>query len=197
MVFDERMSESTMTHAEQRSVPPDLLTPAALVLLVVGAVILLWQAASSYEIFKAIHVVAAGLWVGSAFMISLLTFILSRAKDAQTVAGLGRQIPKLSVRFFIPNTIVVLVFGIAMMIKGDLSWGTFWIDFALAVWILEFLSGPLFFERLSKKVAAVIERDGPSAPEVQRIMTLLGGGARLSVAVLLLVMIDMVVKPTF
>jgi uncharacterized membrane protein len=98
-------------------------------------------------------------------------------------------------RLFTPSALVVLAMGIAMMINGSLDWGTFWVSFGLLGFASTFVIGLFVLAPLSKRTSAAIEASGAHSPEAQALIRRILLVARIDVAVLLLVIVDMVVKP--
>ena len=90
---------------------------------------------------------------------------------------------------------IVVVFGIAMIEKGDLGWDHFWIDVALVAWAITFLVGVGFFVPQTKRLNALVEEHGVEHPVVQAKLAQILTVARLDVAMLLLVVADMTAKP--
>ena len=59
-------------------------------MVLVGAIALLWFAPSSYEVFKALHVIAIVIWVGGDITLTTLGIVFERRGDAPTLAALGQ-----------------------------------------------------------------------------------------------------------
>ena len=149
-----------------------------------------------YTFFKSVHVVAAVVWVGGATMIQALAFRIVRTGDAKRQAEFSKDTEIVGMRLFIPATWILLLAGIAMMINLDLDWGQNWIVFGLIAFALSFVVGAGFLGPEGGRIAAVIEREGPSSPAAQarirRILTI----SRCELVVLVTVIVSMVVKPT-
>lgn len=148
-----------------------------------------------YTFFKSLHVVAAAIWVGGAFMIQALAFRITRTGDARRQAEFAKDTEVVGMRVFIPATWILLLAGIGMMVNLDLSWGQNWIVFGLIAFALSFVVGAGFLGPEGGRIAAVIERDGPESPEAQgrirRILLI----SRCELVVLATVIVNMVVKP--
>ena len=89
----------------------------------------------------------------------------------------------------------VLLAGIAMMANTSWGWGHFWVIVGLVGYASTFIVGVGVLSPLAKKIAQSAETNGAEHPEtlalVDRIMLI----GRFDVAVLLLVVLDMVLKP--
>ena len=148
-----------------------------------------------YTFFKSVHVVAAVIWVGGAFVIQAFAFRILRTGDAQRQAEFAKDSEVVGMRVFIPATWLLLLAGIGMMINLDLSWGQNWIVFGLIAFALSFVVGAGFLGPESGRIAKVIERDGPESPEAQRRIGRILLIGRCELVVLLAVIVNMVVKP--
>jgi hypothetical protein len=85
--------------------------------------------------------------------------------------------------------------GIAMMINGDLDWGQFWVIAGLVGYASTFVTGLTVLSPNSRKVAALLDAKDATAPETQAAIARILLIARVDIAVLLLVTVDMVAKP--
>lgn len=148
-----------------------------------------------YTFFKSVHVVAAVIWVGGAFVIQAFAFRILRTGDARRQAEFAKDSEVVGMRVFIPATWLLLLAGIGMMINLDLSWGQNWIVFGLIAFALSFVVGAGFLGPESGRIAKVIERDGPESPEAQRRIGRILLIGRCELVVLLAVIVNMVVKP--
>jgi uncharacterized membrane protein len=184
------------TPAERRS--SALLTAAlGLVVLVVGAVFAFNSAwyVHWYALFRVVHVGVAVFWVGGGLMLTVLGLRAERADDPNEMVTLARWAAAVGEKIFAPAGLVVLLMGIAMMIHTDWGWGKFWVVAGLVGYGLSFALGIAVLGPQAKKITALAESKGSTAPEtlaaIGRILVI----ARVDAAVLLLVVADMVTKP--
>lgn len=191
--------EPTLAGAEAPSFASrrDPLTPAAGLLLLVGAIVFLWQAPGSYQIFKALHIAFAVIWVGGGTGLTLCALVAQRANDAPQLLAIARQAAFLGEKVFGPASFVVLGFGIAMVEKAHWGWGSFWIDFGLAVWALSAAVGLGYLSPAAKKLTTLLAERGPDDPAVRPALDRIIAVARFDVVMLILIVIDMAAKPTF
>src|SRR5947208_9706384 len=111
---------------EQTAVPAARteIAPYVGLAVLVGIVLVGWAAPSSYEIYKMLHVLAAVVWVGGGVLLTILALLtLERSGRARQ-----HRAELVGARIFTPASVIVVVFGIAMIEKGDLGWDHFWID---------------------------------------------------------------------
>lgn len=174
-----------------------IVLPALLAVAVLAAGLLVFGIAApgAYNVYKMLHVVAAVIWVGGGVMIAVLSFLMERENDALALAALGRRADYLSTRLFIPSSLAVLVFGIAMMVKGDLDWGQFWVIVGLLGFASTFVTGVAFLTPQTKKLSALAEAHGPEHVMTQAALKRLLMVVRFDVAMLVVIVADMAAKP--
>jgi hypothetical protein len=111
------------------------------------------------------------------------------------MATLARQAAFVGEKLFAPAGLVVLLMGIALVINGHLGWGHFWVIAALIGYAVTFVTGIGVLSPLAKKVDLLLAEQGAEAVETQSAIQKILLVARVDVAVLLLVVVDMVTKP--
>jgi len=184
------------TTAISSTAPRASLLPTALIGASFLVVAIVFAASSSwYLTFKAVHVSFAVIWIGGGGLLTILGVIAERKHDPVELAAVARQAAMVGEKLFSPAALIVLLTGIAMMIKTSWGWGHFWVIFGLIGFASTFLVGIGFLAPASKKVHNLMQTAGPNAPETQAAITRILLIARFDIAVLLLVIVDMVVKP--
>jgi uncharacterized membrane protein len=148
-----------------------------------------------YDWFKAGHVIAAMLWVGGGFMITLYAILTLRQNEPAEMASLARKVGLIGERFFTPLSFVVLGFGFGLVENGNWGYGHFFVQFSLAVWGASALIGMFFLGPESKKLGQLMPTRPPDDPEVQYRIRRILKVARLDVALLLAVVFVMTTKP--
>jgi uncharacterized membrane protein len=148
-----------------------------------------------YSVFKAVHVLFAVIWVGGGVTIMIHAIRAQTARDPEGIVTVAKQAAFMGEKVFAPIGLVTFLMGIAMMINTSWGWGHFWIVFGLIGYAATFIVGISILSPLAKKIDQSAEQHGPLAPEtlalIDRIMLI----ARVDVAVLMLVVLDMVTKP--
>jgi len=150
---------------------------------------------SRYLVFKSIHVLAAVVWLGGGAAIALLAWQAQRTRDNAQLLQIGKQAEWLSMRVFMPASLVILAMGIVLMHKGDWGYGQFWTLFGLIAWGVSFVVGAAFLGPESGKLAKLIEAKGPEDPAVIARLNRIIAVARLDVVLVMLIAADMVAKP--
>ena len=165
--------------------------------LIVGVVVLVWYAPDAYSIYKALHVVAAVIWVGGDITLTTLGVVFERRRDAETMATLGKVGSWIGVHVYTPAAFALLAFGVALIEEGGWGWGQTWIDVALAGWAIATGVGVLFVGPELGRIDKAAVAFGPESPEVARRVRRLFTIFRFDTVILILVVLDMTVKPTF
>lgn len=171
------------------------LTLLAGVFLVAGLFVLGWAAPGTYQLYLMVHVLAAVVWVGGGSVIAILALMADRERDARGMAALAGRAELIGKRVFVPASLVVLVFGILMMIEGDLDWGQFWVIAGLVGFAATFLVGLLYLTPGAKRYAELAAEHGVEHPlaveHLRRVLLVL----RFDAAMLLLIVAVMAAKP--
>jgi uncharacterized membrane protein len=167
-------------------------------ILVVGAIVFLWYAPASYEVYKALHVVSIVVWVGGDITLTTLGIVFERRADGPTLAALGKMGTWIGTRVYTPALFLAFAFGAALMEKGHYDWwGVFWIDFALAGWLIAACVGVGFVGPELGRIDKAAQEFGPASEivraKVQRLFLIF----RFDTVLLILILFDMVAKPSF
>ncbi len=146
-----------------------------------------------YSILKFFHVAAAMVWVGGGFVLMLLGVFAQRARNAEDLLAVVRQVAVVGPRVFLPASVLALGSGLGTVWAGGWAW---------EAWVILGLGGMLFtalFGQFALKPRAdliVAWRDDPRRRrDTVRAATELLALARIDVAVLLTVVALMVLKP--
>ena len=145
-----------------------------------------------YEFLLFVHIGAAMIWLGGAFMFQMYGLVVRRGGDPEEIARFAGRAGSLSERMFIPASLVVIVAGVLMMIDGDWDWGQLWVIFALATFAGSFVTGVFFLGPMAKRIPEV----GPTTPAGQALIQRLFTVLRVDLAFMYAIVFAMVVKPT-
>lgn len=149
-----------------------------------------------FAVFKLIHVGVAVFWVGGGLLLTVLAVRAERAGSPEELMSIARQAAFAGERLFAPAGLVVLAMGITMVINSpEIGFGTTWVDVGLVGYALTFTTGIAVLAPLAKKIVTLGETVGPTAPETQATIRRILLIARFDIAVLLLVVADMLMKP--
>ncbi|HEX3291785.1 MAG TPA: DUF2269 family protein [Gaiella sp.] len=167
------------------------------VLLFAGAMLFLSLAPSAYYVYLAIHVLSAVIWVGGDVTLTVLGIVFERRGEGETLAALGRMGAWIGTRVYTPTLVVTLVFGIILVQKGNFDWGQFWVIFALVGWTIAAVVGVAFVGPELGRIDDAARAHGPDSPEVAARVRRLFTIFRFDTALLLLIVVNMVAKPSF
>ena len=148
------------------------------------------------ELLLVLHVVSAIIWVGAATTYFALELRTDLSGDLEREASQNDDAEWLAPRLFIPASMGTLVFGILAAIEGNWNFGSLWLIIGLIGFGVSFATGIGYFEPEIKRLAAAIERDGAAHSEVRRRTANLKMVGRIELAVLYVVVVSMVAKPT-
>lgn len=165
--------------------------------LIAGAVALLWYAPNSYTIYKALHVIAIVIWVGGDVTLTTAGIVFERRGDAETMATLGKVGSWVGLRVYTPAAFAAFAFGVALMTQGVWDWSQSWIVLGLAGWAIATGVGVLFVGPELARIDRAAAEHGPESAEVARRVRRLFTVFRFDTVLLILIVLDMTVKPTF
>jgi uncharacterized membrane protein len=147
-----------------------------------------------YQTWKALHVLMAIVWVGGALYVQLLAFRILRENEPARLERFSKDVEAIGIRTFLPASLLLVVLGFVLMSNGDWPY-TFWVVFAIGVWLFSFVLGAFFLGPESGRVGALIEErggvDGEIRARIERILLY----SRIDLVVLALAAMDMVLKP--
>jgi uncharacterized membrane protein len=188
-------ARSQISHARANLTPTYVI---GVVFVLVAVLFIMASPQDWYGAFKTIHVVFAVIWIGGGFLISALAFIAELEHDLEGRSILAKQAASVSMRVFTPASLIVLVFGIAMMLNdvGEVwNWGSFWVTFGLLGFIATFVIGFFVLGPAAKRMEGIVASGGANSPEAHAEMNRIFLVARADAAILMLVVVDMVAKP--
>jgi uncharacterized membrane protein len=151
-----------------------------------------------YEFLLFIHVSATVVWVGAGLCSLVLAIGYDRDGDEPAIRRFLADQERLATRLFIPASLTVVIFGIALVIESEAwSFEPLWIVLGLVGFAATFVTGLFMIKPASERIGAAMEREGGRlTPELRTDIRKLIVMARLDYVVLFLVIADMVFKPT-
>jgi uncharacterized membrane protein len=162
-----------------------------------AAIVFLWYAPGSYQIYLALHILAVTVWVGGDVTLTTLGVVFEAKKDGPTLAALGRMGTWIGTRVYTPALFFVFGFGVALIEKAGYGWNHFWVVFGVVGWALAMAIGIAFVGPELGRIDRAAQEHGPESPEVARRVKRLFTIFRFDTALLALIVIDMAAKPTF
>jgi len=173
-----------------------IATALALAVFVGGFIAFAAWNGTWYVTWKAIHVLAAIVWVGGGLMIQLLAWRILKTRDPERLAGFAKDVEFVSMRTFIPASLILVVLGFVLMSTGNWDY-EFWVIFALVGWGLSFVHGAFFLGPESGRIAKLIEARGGVDDEIGGRIERILLQSRIELALIALIAMDMIIKPGF
>jgi uncharacterized membrane protein len=151
-------------------------------------------AVTTYQWYLMVHILTAVIWVGGSLVTQFFAFRILQTNDPVRMAGFSKDVEWIGTRLFMPSSLLLLVFGFLLVHEAD--WGyPFWVIFGLAVFGVSFVMGAGFFGPESGRIGKLIDAQGAESPEVQRRIKRILLFSRFELLLLILVVIDMTIKP--
>jgi len=150
----------------------------------------------AYKWLLAFHILLAVVWVGSNTAIQIFTVRAKRA-GADKLAYLASEIEWYGTRVLIPTSLTLVVLGFVLLSESDGAFdlGQGWVAFGFIVWLLSFIAGAGFLGPESGRLGKLVEERGPEDAEYQRRLAGIFLVSRIELVLLILVVLDMRVKP--
>jgi uncharacterized membrane protein len=148
-----------------------------------------------YELLLAIHILAAVIWVGGATSIQVLAIRATGSGDPVRMATFAGEAEWVGMRVFFPTSVVVLLAGIALVLEGNWGFDQLWILLGLAGIAFSIVVGAAFLGPESGRIKTLLEIKTYEDPEVQSRLNRIFRISRIELGVLLLVVLDMAIKP--
>ena len=150
---------------------------------------------TAYQFYLTVHILAAVVWVGGATITQVYAARAMADPSPERLAGFARDAEFVGKTMFTPASLVLVVFGFLLVNEGNWSLGSTWLVFALAVFAASFALGVGFLAPESARIARAIELHGVGSTEATRRIERIFLVSRIELLFLMLVVVDMVVKP--
>ena len=147
-----------------------------------------------YSIVKLLHVISAVVWVGGGLMLAIMGTRAAMSGDMQATALAMKTTGDMGGRVMMPASLLTLVFGL-ILCWFWVGFSELWIVIGLVGYFVTFLVGTLVFKPAGDRMAASIARNGVTPAlmvDGNRILRV----ARFDYAVMMVIVTDMVLKPT-
>jgi uncharacterized membrane protein len=152
-------------------------------------------AVTTYEWFKAAHVLAVVMWVGGGVMLTLLALMTIGLRDPVRLAQFAKQVSFLGGVYFPPLSLMVVGLGFGLVEKGDWGYDPAWIQIGIAGWAASFILGASYLGPHAKKLDKLLADRSPDDAGVQALIRRILIAARFDSVLLLFITFDMVAKP--
>jgi uncharacterized membrane protein len=150
---------------------------------------------SYYEFLLFGHLLAAMAWVGGDLMIQMF-YLRARAAGPEAVTAFANDVAWIGLRLLNPVALLVVVFGVLLVIEvPGYEFSQFWISAALAMFLASAITGAAFLGPETGRIGQLASERGATDPEVQRRTARVLTISRIEFTLLVLIVLDMVVKP--
>jgi uncharacterized membrane protein len=150
----------------------------------------------AYKWWLAFHILFAVVWVGSNTAIQIFV-IRARLAGPDRLAYFAREIEWYGTRVLVPSALVVVIIGFILLhvSAGAYDLGQGWVLFGFIVWLLSFIVGAGYLGPESGRLSKLVDERGPEDPEYLRRISRIFVVSRIELLLLILVVLDMAVKP--
>jgi hypothetical protein len=114
-----------------------------------------------YELLLFLHVAAAIVWLGAATVVQFLAVRAERSRESAELHRIASDAEWLAMRLFVPASLAVFVFGLALVFDGPWAFDQLWIVLGLVGYAFSFFVGILF---LSPESAGSRSSSRPTVP---------------------------------
>ena len=150
---------------------------------------------SYFEFLLFGHLLAAMAWVGGDLMLQMF-YLRARAGGPAVVGQFAKDVEWIGLRVLNPASLLVVTFGVLLVIDSDFyEFSQFWISAALAMFLLSAVTGAAFLGPETGRIGKISDEKGPEDPEVQRRVARVLMLSRIEFTLLVLIVLDMVLKP--
>lgn len=124
-----------------------------------------------YQIFWLFHVGGAIVWVGAAFLMTVLGARIGRARDEGRRLAYARDSEWLGERLYLPSSLLTLVFGVLLVQYGERSdWSQLWVQLGIAALVLSSVLGMAIFGPGWKRANQLAVAEGAGSPRVRALI---------------------------
>jgi uncharacterized membrane protein len=151
----------------------------------------------AYEAVRYLHIVGAIAWVGSGIGLAVLSKQLRASRDLQALLAVGGQSQALGRILFAPAALLTIVSGIALVVMATaIRFSDLWILIGFAGIGGSAAAQMLVAEPAHRRFITLAAEEGPDHPATVAAARRAGLADVIDVAVLLLVVLAMVTRPT-
>jgi uncharacterized membrane protein len=150
---------------------------------------------STYELLLFGHLLAAMVWVGGGVIVQMF-YLRARVAGGEALTHFAKTVEWVGLRVTTPASLLVIIFGVLLVIELDAyDFGQFWIVAALAMFGISFATGAGFLGPETGRLGTLMDERPASDPEIARRIGRLVVISRIELTLLVLIVLDMVLKP--
>jgi len=148
------------------------------------------------DLFLLGHVLGTTVLVGGAFTLQILAVLASRAATAGELGALSRQAAWFGPRVFLPSGVLIAATGLELATREGYDFGQPFIVLGLAALAVAAATGPAYLAPESSRVSRLLAAEGPASAEARVRLRRLFLVSRIELAVLVIAMAAMILKPS-
>jgi hypothetical protein len=150
---------------------------------------------SYFEFLLFGHLLAAMVWVGGGVAVQVF-YLRARAAGGEHLTHFSKTTEWFGSRVSTTSSLLVLIFGILLVIDSDFyDFGMFWIVAALTMFGISFVTGVAFLGPETGRLGKLMDERSADDPEIARRIGRLAFVSRIELTLLVLIVLDMVLKP--
>ncbi len=153
---------------------------------------------TGYGVGEFVHVLAAVVAFGPTFAFPIFGAVAQKTAP-RSVPAVIRGIIQVDRILVTPGLVVLLLAGIYLLAKGDISAGESWVSVGFAAVVILFGMGRGFFMPKSRQALELAERDLATgdelSPEFEAVLAQIETGGKISSLIVVVTIFFMVVKP--
>ena len=147
-----------------------------------------------YEFLLAVHILCAVIWVGGGVTLHIFGRLATKEGPERQLVFTEQSI-RLGNVLFAPLAFILLIAGVLLVEEVGYDYGELWITIGFIGFLTSFLVGVGYYPRAGKRYGEISAGEGPGSDAAQAIYRQVASVNMLELTVLLLVVVDMAVKP--
>jgi uncharacterized membrane protein len=147
-----------------------------------------------YDFLLAVHLLCAVIWVGGGVTMHIFGRLATKEGPERELAFTQQSIRVGNV-VYAPLSVILLIAGVLLVEEVGYSYGDFWITVGFLGFLSSFVLGVFYYGRAGKRYAELAAGEGPGSPAAAAVYRRTANVNMFELTVLLLVVIDMAVKP--
>lgn len=150
---------------------------------------------SYFEFLLFGHLLAVIAWVGGDLMLQMV-YLRAKAAGPAQVVQFAKDVEWIGLRVLNPAALLVVIFGVLLVIEVEAyEFSQFWISAGLAMFLASAITGAAFLGPESGRIGKLAGERSSNDPEVQSRIARVAMISRIEFALLVLIVLDMVIKP--
>ena len=147
-----------------------------------------------YTILLSVHIICSIIWLGGGFALTVLMTRMRSERNPAVLGGLLQHSSVLGQKIFGPASLLLVIVGFGLVADGDWDF-KLWLIIGVVAWLAAAVHGAAFMGVQSGKLSELVASGTADAQTIEaRLRTITMHGAT-ELFILMLVVVDMVVKP--